>query len=205
MNIYQQREHALDIVLNKTTSGEYTQVDYDLDEACRDLLGLPDKPHGDLPYVGWMKGEKSESDDHMLPSQGCYNLIKKWEGFSSKAYKCPAGVWTIGYGHTATARQGMSITRVEAELLLQKDVSHFAKAVNNLVTIEVNQNQFDALVSFTYNIGVNAFTNSTLLKNLNSGAYHLAAKQFDRWVYAGQTKLAGLVTRRREERELFGL
>ena len=203
MNIYQQRERALDIVLNKTTAADYVQIDYDLDEACRDLLGLPDRPHGSLPYQGWMMGKKDDSSVGMIPSQACYDLIKKWEGFSGKAYKCPGGIWTIGYGHTATCRQGMTITRSEAEELLKRDVSQFAKAVNSLVTIDINQQQFDALVSFAYNVGVNAFGNSTLLRILNSGTKHLAAKQFDRWVYSKQTKLAGLVKRRREEREMF--
>ncbi len=130
-------------------------------------------------------------------------LIKQFEGCVLKAYKCPAGIWTIGYGHTAGVIEGQTITRAEAEGLLKQDLARFERVINNIVKVEINQNQFDALVSFSYNLGSGALNNSTLLRLLNKGDYNGAAEQFDRWVYAGGKKLAGLVKRRTAEKELF--
>lgn len=136
-------------------------------------------------------------------SQNGINLIKKFEGCSLKAYKCPAGVWTIGYGHTNKVFADDMITQEEAETLLKQDLIIHCNNVTKLVKTPLNQNQFDALVSFEYNVGYTAFQNSTLLKLLNQKKYNEAAEQFDRWVYAGKTKLAGLVNRRKAEKELF--
>ncbi len=136
-------------------------------------------------------------------SQNGINLIKKFEGCSLKAYKCPAGVWTIGYGHTNKVFADDMITQEEAETLLKQDLIIHCNNVTKLVKAPLNQNQFDALVSFEYNVGYTAFQNSTLLKLLNQKKYNEAAEQFDRWVYAGKTKLAGLVNRRKAEKELF--
>ena len=130
-------------------------------------------------------------------------LIKQFEGCRLKAYKCPAGIWTIGYGHTSGVKEGQTITRAEAEQLLKEDLARFERVINNIVKIEINQNQFDALVSFSYNLGVGALNNSTLLRLLNKGDYNGAAEQFNRWVYAGGKKLTGLVKRRTAEKELF--
>ena len=130
-------------------------------------------------------------------------LIKKFEGCSLKAYKCPAGIWTIGYGHTSGVKEGQTITKAQAEDLLKQDLKQFEVVVNNLVNVSLNQNQFDALVSFCYNIGTGNIKNSTLLKLLNKGDHKGAAEQFERWVYAGAKKLNGLVKRRAAEKELF--
>ena len=134
-------------------------------------------------------------------------LIKDMEGFEAKAYKCPKGVWTIGYGTTKwigkPVEAGMTITEKEAELALQSDLAWAQTAVNKLVKVPMKQGMFDALVSFVYNIGESAFANSTLLKLLNKKQYELAAAQFERWVYAGNKVLPGLVKRRKLERNMF--
>ena len=131
------------------------------------------------------------------------DLIKRYEGCRLKAYKCPAGVWTIGYGHTNNVRPDDIITQDDAEELLKRDLKVHEDNVKRVVKIALTQNQFDALVSFEYNVGYGAFANSTLLKLLNAGNYNGASKQFERWVYAGDRVLEGLVKRRKAERELF--
>lgn len=119
------------------------------------------------------------------------------------AYKCPAGVWTIGYGHTATAKQGMTITQAKAVELLKNDLARFEAGVNTYVKVPINQNQFDALVSFSYNVGSGALKTSTLLKKLNAKDYQGAADEFLRWNKASGKVLAGLTKRRETERALF--
>ena len=136
-------------------------------------------------------------------SEAGIQLIKKFEGCSLKAYKCPAGIWTIGYGHTLNVNEGQTITKKQAEDLLKQDLRSFVLTVNNLVNVPLNQNQFDALVSFCYNLGSGNLKSSTLLKLLNKKDYLGAAEQFDRWVHAGGKKLSGLVKRRAAEKELF--
>ena len=141
----------------------------------------------------------------MKASGRCKDLIKKYEGCKLEAYKCPAGIWTIGYGHTdSNVTSGTIITQDEADELFNKDILKFEKAVSHMVKTTINQNQFDALVSFAFNLGNGALLNSTLLKKLNSGDKQGAANEFDRWVYSNnKTKLEGLVRRRKEEKELF--
>lgn len=130
-------------------------------------------------------------------------LIKRFEGLQTEAYLCPAGVWTIGYGHTATVKPGQRITQAQAEELLVQDVAKFEAGVAKLVKVKLNANQFSALVSFAFNIGLSALEDSTLLARLNDGDYNGAAKEFSRWVYAGSDVLSGLVNRRAAERTLF--
>jgi lysozyme len=135
-------------------------------------------------------------------------LIKKFEGLRLEAYLCPAKKWTIGYGHTSAAGepnvvQGLKITEEEAEEILQRDLKQYEDAVKRLVKVDLNENQFSALVSFTYNLGAQNLAESTLLKLLNSGDYLGAAKQFPRWVKAGSQTLEGLVKRREAEQKLF--
>jgi lysozyme len=140
----------------------------------------------------------------MKTSNTGIELIKKYEGCELEAYLCPAGVWTIGYGSTKGVSKGDTITQEEAEQILKNDIMHEAEVyVDNFVTAKLNQNQYDALVSFTFNLGGGALQKSTLLKKLNNGDYQGAANEFTRWVYAGGKKLNGLVKRRREEKELF--
>jgi len=132
------------------------------------------------------------------------DLIKSFEGCELKAYVCPAGVLTIGYGHTGSeVTPGMEVTTSEAEELLKTDLIKFERVVDNHVTVPIKQCQFDALVSFTFNCGGDAFKNSTLLRLLNSRDYEGAAGQFDRWVNGCDGPLPGLVRRREAEEQLF--
>lgn len=146
----------------------------------------------------------------MIPSDACFNIIRKWEGCSLKSYKCPAGVWTIGYGHTDGVKEGDTITMDEAKHLLETDVLVYADCVNKAVKYPLlTQSMFDALVSFTYNNGCGSLQSSTLLKKLNTAQVAAAANEFDRWVNAKDPKtgqmrpLPGLVKRRAEEKSLF--
>ena len=132
------------------------------------------------------------------------NLIRRFEGEKLTAYRCPAGIWTIGVGHTGPdVYSGLTITEERSLELLRADVSTFEAAVNSLVRVPLNQNQFDALVSFVFNVGNGALKGSTLLRKLNAGDYEGAAKEFGRWTKAlGQT-LTGLIKRRAAEAGLF--
>lgn len=140
----------------------------------------------------------------MNVSEKGISLIKNFEGCRLEAYKCPAGVPTIGYGHTGSeVHVGMKITQSEADRLLKNDLIIHCNNVSKLVKVPLNQNQFDALVSLEYNIGYGAFLKSTLLMLLNQKKYNEAAEQFLRWKYAGGKVLAGLERRRKAEKELF--
>lgn len=139
----------------------------------------------------------------MRISQNGINLIKKYEGCKLTAYKCPAGVWTIGYGHTDGVKKGLKITLNQAESFLREDIKKFENGVNRLVASPLNQNQFDALVSFCFNCGLWAFKTSTLRQKLNAGDYAGAAKEFPRWNKSGGKVLNGLVKRRAAEQKLF--
>jgi len=139
----------------------------------------------------------------MQTSQKGLDLIKSFEGLRLSAYKCPADVWTIGYGTTAGVKPGQNITKERAEELLREDVKRFEQQVMRLVKVPLTQGQHDALASFVYNLGPGNLSNSTLLRLLNAGDYKGAAAQFDRWTKAGGKTLAGLVRRRAAERALF--
>lgn len=140
----------------------------------------------------------------MKISQKGLNLIKSFEGLELKAYKDSVGVVTIGYGSTGThVSMGQTITAQEAENLLKKDVSRFEEGVTKLVKVPLNQNQFDALVSFSFNLGLGNLGSSTLLKKLNNGDYQGVSLEFERWNRAGGKVLNGLTRRRLAEKELF--
>lgn len=131
------------------------------------------------------------------------DLIKQWEGLRLEAYLCPAGVWTIGYGHTETAKKGMKISQAEADRLLVYDLSRFIEAVEDSVKVTLNDNQFAALVSFAFNVGAGAFKKSTLLKKLNNGDYSSAPSELARWNKVGGKVSAGLTNRRAAEAGLW--
>lgn len=131
------------------------------------------------------------------------NLIKRFEGFRDKAYKCPAGVWTIGYGHTYGVKPTDIINKAEATELLIKDVFNCEGVINHFVKKTLNQGQYDALCSFIFNVGSGNFQRSSLLRKLNQADYEGAANEFQKWVYSKGKKLPGLVKRRTAERELF--
>lgn len=139
----------------------------------------------------------------MKISQNGIDLIKKWEGCELKAYKCPANVWTIGYGHTNGVKEGQEITLKQAETFLRQDIATFEKGVTKLVSAPLTQNKFDALVSFAFNIGLGAFKTSTLLKKLNQKDYCGAAKEFERWNKSKGKVLKGLTIRRKDEKAMF--
>lgn len=142
-------------------------------------------------------------------SQIGIDLIKRWEGFSPTIYMCQAGIPTIGYGTALFTEEeykvfkDKSITKEEAENLLRKEVLHIEKKIKTCVKVPLSQGQFDALVSFCYNLGTNAFKNSTLCKVINRYEYDQADFQFARWVYAGGRKLRGLQRRRQAEIKLW--
>jgi lysozyme len=143
----------------------------------------------------------------MKTSSRGLDLIKQFEGFEPKAYVCPAGVLTIGYGSTGKhVARGQTITRDEATALLAKDVVRFEKAVNKL-GVKLTQNQFDALVAFVYNVGEGNFATSTLARRLKAGDMAGAAAQFAVWnkarVKGVLTVLNGLTRRRAAEAALF--
>lgn len=130
-------------------------------------------------------------------------LIKKFEGCRLTAYKCPSGLWTVGYGHTRGVKKGQKITQRQAEAYLLEDIKTFENGVNKYVSVPLTQNQFDALVSFTYNCGLTAFKNSTLRKKLNAKDYAGAGKELLRWNKANGVVLDGLKRRRNAEKDLF--
>lgn len=131
------------------------------------------------------------------------NLIKDFEGCRLKAYLCPAGVWTIGYGHTQGVKPDMVITQLDAERFLRQDLKRFEDAISTLVKVSLTPNQFSALVSFVYNVGINAFKNSTLLRKLNQKDYKGAANELLRWDKVNGKPLLGLTKRRIAEKDLF--
>ncbi|MGL4407393.1 MAG: lysozyme [Zoogloea sp.] len=131
-------------------------------------------------------------------------LIKQSEGLRLDAYPDVVNVWTIGYGHTGPdVHPGLTITQAQAEQLLKQDLARFEQGVSQLVRVSLNDNQFAALVSFSYNLGLGNLRNSTLLRLLNQGDYAGAALQFPRWNRAGGHVVQGLVTRRKQEQALF--
>lgn len=137
-------------------------------------------------------------------SQNGIDLIKRFEGCRLTAYKCPANVWTIGYGHTGSdVKQGLTITQEQAEKLLKSDLVVHCNNVSKLVKVPLNQNQFDALVSFEYNLGYGNLSRSTLLALINQKKFKEASEEFKKWKCAGGKVLAGLVKRREAEKELF--
>ena len=130
-------------------------------------------------------------------------LIKKFEGFESRAYLCPAGVWTIGYGHTKDVKEGDEWSQAHAEHMLEIELEEFCEYVNKMVKVPLEQYQFDALVAWVYNLGAGNFKESTLLKVLNQGDYDDVPHQIKRWNKAGGRVLQGLVRRREAEALLF--
>lgn len=136
-------------------------------------------------------------------SQNGLALIKKFEGYRSTAYQCSAGVWTLGYGHTSGVKAGDTCTLEQAEQWLKEDVRTAENAVN-AEGLKLTQNQFDALVSFTYNVGTAAFKSSTLLKKIKADPDDPAiAQEFARWTYAAGQQVAGLANRRDDEAGLY--
>ena len=131
------------------------------------------------------------------------SLIKKFEGCELNSYKCAAGVPTIGFGSTHGIEMGMSISKARAEELLLEDISKFEDIVDKAVTVALDQHQFDALVSWTFNLGGGNLNSSTMLKVINAGDYEDVPEQIKRWNKANGKVLEGLIRRREAEALLF--
>lgn len=149
----------------------------------------------------------------METSERGISMIIAFEGMELNAYKCPAGVWTIGVGHTGEVegvpvKRGMLITTAKAKELLKSDLAKVEKCINRQPFADrLTQGQFDALVSFIFNVGNGAFQTSTMRRCLCTGDFEGAAAQFGRWIFGTvngkKEKLPGLVARREKEREIF--
>ncbi len=167
-----------------------------------------------LPYVA-ISPMKEKASILSLDTRGgpvpeaAVTLVKKWEGFRAKPYRCPAGVPTIGYGATrwpdgeAVSMDDPPITEEAASGLLRASMAKFAADVDRLVAVPLNEGERGALISFTYNLGAGALRQSTLLKKLNAGDRSGAAAEFHRWNRAGSSILEGLTRRRAEEEAMF--
>jgi len=149
----------------------------------------------------------AQTPPRQINAQGL-DHIKRWEGLRLRAYLCPGGAWTIGYGHTTAAGapavvKGMVIDEQQAEALLLQDLQHYEAAVARLISAPLADNQFSALVSFAYNIGAAAFAKSRLPALINAGHYQAVPGELMRYVYAGGKRLEGLVNRRAAEAGLW--
>ena len=145
----------------------------------------------------------------MILSEKGLSLIKEFEGFRSAAYLCPAGLLTVGYGHLCRReegyRLGQAISKQTADELLRRDVCYAEDAVRRLVKVPLSQNQFDALVSFVFNLGETTFRKSSVLRNLNANNFERAMFWLSKYTFADKKKLNGLIRRRKAEIELFNL
>lgn len=130
--------------------------------------------------------------------------LKEFEGLRTAAYKDVGGIWTIGWGHTGPdVTEGLVITQEKAEQLLRRDLRKFEDGVERALSAPAHQDEFDAMVSFAYNVGLNAFRTSTLLKHFNAGNHELAMAEFARWTKVGDKEVEGLRRRRRAEAEIY--
>jgi|TARA_R100001463_G_scaffold31870_2_gene71677 lysozyme len=136
-------------------------------------------------------------------SQEGLSLIKKFEGCELEAYKCAAGVWTIGFGSIKGVKQGDTITQEEADNLLLHEMDEYEGYINDAVNVDLNQNQFDALVSWVFNLGPSNLSSSTLLTKINNKDWDDVPAQIKRWNKAGGKVLQGLIRRREAEALLF--
>lgn len=138
-----------------------------------------------------------------LYSQNGYHLTESFEACKLKAYGDSGGVWTIGWGHTRGVGPGLTCIQAQADAWLHEDVAFAEAAVNDLVKSTINQAEFDALVDFVFNVGVEAFKGSSMLGYLNTNNYMLAADELEKWDYAHGQRVIGLLRRREAERDLF--
>ncbi|MER2226107.1 MAG: lysozyme [Carnobacterium sp.] len=143
------------------------------------------------------------ANENMKISHNGKNLIREFEGLKLQAYQDQVGVWTIGYGHTKDVKPGMSITEAQAIAFLDGDIESHAAGIFNYVTVQLNQNQFDALVSFHFNLGAYILKGSTLLTYINNKQWQAAAAKMKEYINADGSPSAGLIRRRNAETELF--
>lgn len=143
-------------------------------------------------------------NDNLTYSKDGLHLTEQFEGCRLSAYQDQVGVWTIGFGHTGPdVHSGLTCTLEQAEAWLQQDIQWAASAVRRYVSIPLTQGEFDALVDFTFNLGVGSLEHSTLLKLVNQKDLAYAAEQFDKWDRAGGKVVAGLLRRRLAEKKEF--
>lgn len=143
------------------------------------------------------------ANENMKLSETGRNLIKEFEGLRLTAYQDSVGVWTIGYGHTQGVYSGMTITEAQANIFLDQDVISHASGIFKYITVQLNQNQFDALVSFHFNLGADILQGTALLTYINSKNWQQAANEMNKYVNAGGKPLEGLIRRRKAETDLF--
>jgi len=141
--------------------------------------------------------------DDMKISQEGIALIKRFEGCELKAYQDSVGVWTIGYGHIKNVKEGDEIDKDKAEDMLKEEMPEYEGYINDMVEVPLEQNQFDALCSWVYNLGPTNLKDSTMLKVLNEKKYEEVPQQIKRWNKAGGVVLNGLIVRRQAEALLF--
>ena len=141
---------------------------------------------------------------YLKPSAQCIELVKEFEGASLTVYQDLAGLNTVGYGHRTAMKVGTRITARKADQLLSLDLQIAADVVRRFVTVPLTQNQFDALVSFVFNVGGRAFARSTMLVHINRHEFTDAAAQFQRWCHVNGNRVEGLARRRHAEAILFG-
>ena len=168
-----------------------------------DRIRIPAAATGGAAASGATASGGGNAEGMRLSDSGV-NLIKAFEGLRLSAYQDSGGIWTIGYGHIGGVQPGDRITQGQAEELLRKDTGWAQDAVRQQVHVPLTQRQFDALTSFTFNLGAGALNGSTLLSKLNAGDYAGAQAEFGRFVHAGGRVLQGLVRRRAAEADLFG-
>jgi lysozyme len=142
--------------------------------------------------------------EHLIASRKAISLITHFEGFRAEAYKDPVGIWSIGFGTTEGVKQGDKITVPEALSRLNDHIQEKVEPpLRRYIIWPLLQCEFDALVSFVYNVGAGAFARSTMRRKINEPSMWEASLEFDKWVYAGGKKLNGLITRRDHEKAMF--
>lgn len=154
--------------------------------------------------MAWTFSESQLDKGYLETTEKGKEIVKEFESFSAKPYKDPVGIPTIGYGHTkGVSLNDPPITHEKALELLDKDLKEAEDAIHDLVKVQLNQEQFDALASWTFNLGYGNLQSSTLLKKLNEKEYREVPSEMKRWVYADGRKLNGLIRRREKEAKLF--
>mgnify|MGYP003147742633 FL=1 len=139
----------------------------------------------------------------MKISEDGLELIKKFEGCETTAYQDSVGVWTIGFGHTKGVEEGQTCSIEDAESMLAEEMDEYEGYINNMVKVELQQHEFDALVAWVYNLGPTNLGESTMLKVLNGGQFDRVPDEMNRWTRAGGEILEGLVRRRQAESLMF--
>jgi lysozyme len=139
----------------------------------------------------------------MKTNQAGIDLIKRFEGCRLSVYKDAVGLNTVGWGHRTNLPVGTHISQPEADTTLLADIAEREQELDDLLTVELNPNQYSALISFVYNLGIDALSRSTLLRLVNAEEFQLASQEFSKWCRAGGKVLSGLVARREKEKDLF--